>query len=105
MKSISYEFAKEILKTMPNDKKETLKKALNRNMILTSARILENGKITVYKEGWYLELNGCRCRFAVWAEDNDGELIIKRKPNENKLHRLYKDSIYLQEYDYEECVD
>lgn len=96
----NHELAIEIIKTLSETKKETLKKALKRNFILTSSYVLSNGKITVYKEGFYLELNGTRSNFSVYANDNDGELEITRKPSENKLHKLYEQFISFNECDF-----
>ena len=99
-KKINYEMALRIMNEMPNEKKESLSKALDRNMILTSARFLSMGEITVYKEGWLLVLNGTRCKFSVFAKDNDGEFEFIRKPNENKLHKLYQQTLYFNESDF-----
>ena len=79
-----------ILDEMPENKKRVLLNALERNFELTSSWILEHGTLICYKEGWYITLQGTRCTFSVWADDNDGELIFHRKPNENKLHKLWK---------------
>ncbi len=78
---INYEIAAQMMKEMPESKKEVLRKALDRNFILTSSRVLCFGKITIYKEGWYLELEGTRCSFSVFAKDNDGEFEFTRKPS------------------------
>ena len=99
-KKINQEMAKRILQEMPLQKKQSLKNALDRNEILTSARVLSIGEITVYKQGWYLQLYGTRCQFSVYAEDNDGTLIFKRKPKENNLHKLYDQSLYFNENDF-----
>ena len=60
-------FAIDILREMPDHKKQVLCRALDRNEILTSVRIMESGVVRVYKEGWYLTLIGTRCAFRVWA--------------------------------------
>lgn len=91
MKKINKEMVQWILADMPQEKKQALDKACYRNLLMTSEYGLENGTLTVYKEGWYLELEGCRSRFAVWAGDNDGELVFRRKPAESKLNKLYSE--------------
>lgn len=99
-RSINEQLALEIFKVLPVEKREQLTKVLNINNHLTSSRMLEHGTMTVYKEGFYLELKGCRCGFKVYAEDNDGELIIKRKPTEKKLNKLYSTAVWFDEDDY-----
>ena len=99
-KKINKEIAKEMLSILPESKKKALNNALERNMILTSAYVLSMGEMTIYKEGWYLVLHGTRCSFSVFAKDNDGELQIIRKPNENKLHKLYEQTLYFNESDF-----
>lgn len=99
-KTINYEIAKDMLSQMPDTKKESLIKALTRNSILTSAYCLENGCMTIYKEGFYLTLLGCRCQFSVFAADHDGNLKFMRKPNETKLHKLYDYSMSFNESDF-----
>ena len=101
MKHWNQAIVMEMLYQMPQEKKEVLKKALERNCILTSAYVLENCTLTVYKEGWLVELSGCRSSFSVYAKDNDGEFIFMRKPNENKLHKLYSEWERMNESDYD----
>ena len=91
--------SKEMLTSLSDRKRETLEKALTRNLYLTSCYILENGELTIYKEGFYLQLYGTRASFTVWFTDNDGDLIEGRKPNENKLHKLYSDFVKCDEGD------
>ena len=100
MLKINYEIASRIIKEMPIEKKEILARTLDRNFILTSSRVLSMGEITVYKEGWLLVLNGTRCKFSVFAKDNDGDFEFVRKPNENKLHKLYQQTLYFNESDF-----
>jgi hypothetical protein len=100
MKNINLEIAKDILNEMPQHKKEVLKKALDRNEILTSSRVLEHGVITIYKEGWLLKLEGTRCSFSVFAKDNDGNFEFIRKPRESKLHKLYTEGLRFSESDF-----
>lgn len=95
------EFAVDILCNMPKSKKEVLRRALDRNQILTSVRIMEFGKIHVYKEGFYLVLEGTRCGFRVWAGDNDSSFVFGRKPIDKKLHLLHKTSLHFDEGDFE----
>lgn len=101
MKRFQENFAGSILEEMPDGKKAVLEKALKRNFYLTSAWIMEFGKIRVYKEGWYLQLFGTRSSFSVWAFDNDGEFIYGRKPHESKLHFLYEASLHFSESDFD----
>ena len=91
-----------ILQEMPEAKKAVLVKALNRNEVLTSARVLSGCTLTIYKEGWLVKLDGTRCSFSVFAKDNDGEFEFIRKPNESKLHKLYDDHEIMNESDFEE---
>lgn len=99
-KKINYEIAARILQEMPEEKKASLEKALDRNFILTSARVLSMGEMTVYKEGWLLVLNGTRCKFSIFAKDNDGKFEFIRKPIESKLHKLYTQTLYFNECDF-----
>lgn len=89
-----------ILEEMPHSKKRVLINALERNFELTSSWILEHGTLTCYKEGWYITLQGTRCSFSVWADDNDGELVFHRKPNESKLHKLWEYDLHFGEGDF-----
>ena len=97
MKRMTYQEKLEIQKpimmmiweALPEKKRKTFEAAEYRNRYLTSEYMLRNGRITTYIEGWYLELEGCQSRFAVFAKDVDGCVEICRKPNENKLHRLW----------------
>ena len=81
---------KDMINNLSEERKITLSKALDRNEILTTVRTLSNQTLVVYKEGWYLKLEGTRSKFFVWAWDNDGEFVVDRKPNENKLSPLFK---------------
>lgn len=102
MKRINYEIAARMLNEMPKEKKDQLIKALDRNLLLTSVRTMSSGKMHVYKEGFYLELFGTRCRFAVWAKDDDGTFIYeRRKPNGNRLHKLYEENLYFDSSDFD----
>lgn len=99
--NINHEIAIDMINRMPDEKKNVLRKALDRNLILTSSRNLENGTMTVYKEGFYLTLEGTRCSFSVFAYDRDGEFEFTRKPREDKLNKIYKETyIKFSESDY-----
>ena len=95
---ISHNMMKWMLSDMPAEKKAIFDKACTRNMILTSTYGLGDAIITVYKEGWYLQMTGTRCSFSIWAYDNDGELIFARKPKADKLHKLYSDNLIMCKY-------
>ena len=100
--NINYEIAIDMLKGMPKKKKETLRRALERTWILTSSYIMESGYMTIYKEGFYLVLSGTRCSFSIFAYDKDGKLEFARKPHENKLNKIYDDSLKFSESDFRE---
>lgn len=68
-----------------------------RDLKNTVTWILEHGTL---KEGWYITLQGTRCSFSVWADDNDGELVFHRKPNESKLHKLWEYDLHFGEGDF-----
>lgn len=92
---------------LPEEKKEVLRKALMRNAIFTSARTLEIGEITVYKEGWYIQLRGCQVGFNVFVLDNDrfdptGTVPYRviRKPANSKLNKLYSAGLHFWEGDW-----
>jgi len=97
----SEKFALWILDSMPDEKKKVLANACARNLHFTSAFVLEFGKITTYKEGWYVELTGTRSGFKVWAGDNDGVLVFGRKPVASKLHEIWHDSLHFNECDFD----
>ena len=83
------EFSEYMMQQLPEKKIEAFWNAEYRNFYLTSEMFLRDASFTVYKEGWYLEFNGCRSRFAVWAFDRDGCLEFGRKPKESKLNKLW----------------
>lgn len=89
MREVNVEIAREILNKLPQSKINTLINACIRNEILTSSFGLENLTMTIYKEGFRIQMDGCRSSWSVYAKDNDGELEITRKPNESKLHKIY----------------
>lgn len=90
---INDEIVRDIVKSVLSDesRKQTLEKALYRNHILTSEYDLNFVKLSIYKEGFYLTLEGTRCDYKIFAKDNDGDLELTRKPNESKLHLIYED--------------
>ena len=94
MYKINIEIMRETLSTLPENRKEVFRKAIERNAILTSWYGMEFGTMTIYKEGFYMEFFGTRSRFAYWCFDNDGEFVHGRKPHESKLHMLYKDDAH-----------
>jgi hypothetical protein len=89
MTQVNRDIAREMLEKMSAEKRNALTNACRRNALLTSFWGLENATLTVYKEGWYLELDGCRAHFAIWCSDNDGELVQGRKPAEKNLNKIY----------------
>lgn len=95
------ELVMDILHNLPNTKKEVLGKALTRNCILTSVYVLSSCTLYVYKEGFYVELEGTRAAFRIWVADNDGELVYGRKPAEKTLHHLYNEWCSLAESDFD----
>lgn len=78
-----------IFDAMPMEKRKVLENACIRNGLLTSWYGLEHWELTVYKEGFYIHGDGCRCSFSAWAKDDDGTLIFGRKPKESTLHMLW----------------
>ena len=90
-RKFNHNFTIEMLGSMPISKKQTLHNALNRNDILTTYYGLDYQTVTVYKEGWYIECEGCRSRFGIWVGDKDGSFEYgKKKPTESKLSKLYR---------------
>ena len=92
MNKVNKEIAKEIIEmVMKEDKrKATLEDALYRNFMLTSSYNLEELTLEIYKEGYYLILEGARCVYKVFAKDNNGELELVRKPRE--LNLIYSEN-------------
>ena len=86
------DLVQEIIEMVKKDEKrnKALENAIDRNGILTSDYTLPFLTIKVYHEGFYLIFEGCRCKYSIFAEDNDSYLKLKRKPNENKLHLIYE---------------
>lgn len=83
------DFTLELLKNMPEDKRETLRAAIRRTALLTSEFNLQNTNVSIYKEGYYITAEGCKSKWSMFVRDNDGEFEYIRKPNENTLHYLY----------------
>ena len=82
----------ELFGKMPIEKCNSLSRTMYRNFCFTSDDVPEHCRLAIYKEGWYFEAEGCQCRFAVWAKDNDGEMVFGRKPAEKFLHFLWSDT-------------
>lgn len=101
MKAYNLEIVKRILDEMPSEKKRVLGKALDRNMILTSARVLSGCTLEIFKEGWRVTLHGTRCSFSVFVKDDDGGFIFTRMPSRSKLHLLWVEWTSMNECDYE----
>ena len=87
---IGIELTHDMMKKMPIEMKRRLSKTIYRNACFTSDTHLSFPRMKVYKEGWYIEADGCQCHFAMWVGDNDGEFVYGRKPAEKKLHFLYE---------------
>lgn len=98
--NINYEIAIDMLNGMPEEKKKTLRKSLERNFSLTSSYLMESGNMTIYKEGFYLTLSGTRCSFSIFAYDRDGEFEFARKPRECRLNKIYDDCLKFSESDF-----
>ena len=92
MKNVNKEIAREIITMVMEDTKRkiTLEKALDRNFMLTSSYNLEELTLEIYKEGFYLILEGARCSYKVFARDNDGKLELIRKPR--VLNKIYSEN-------------
>lgn len=76
-----------------SDKKRTqYDEACSRVLYLTSHYGMSWYTLSTYKEGWYFECGGCRTQYCAWGFDNDGEIVIGRKPNESKLHFIWSHS-------------
>lgn len=78
-----------MVEAMPESKLQVFRNACCRSAILTSYYGLGFSTLTIYKEGYYLEMQGCRSGFAVFVKDMDGELEVTRKPKDSKLSRLW----------------
>lgn len=74
---------------MGEKKRTQYRNACERNAHFTSHYGMSKYYLTTYKEGWYFECLGTRTEYQAWAFDNDGEMIIGRKPNKDKLHFIY----------------
>ena len=98
------ELAYDMLENLSDAKKEQLDKFLSRNEALTSTYGCSFGNLRIYKEGFYLILDGTRSQFSVWYYDNDGELVEGRKPIESKLNFLYEEDLRFNGVDWESMV-
>lgn len=99
------ELAYDMLEQLSPEKKIQLDKFLSRNEALTSTYGCSFGNLRVYKEGFYLTLEGTRSQFSVWYTDNDGELVEGRKPVESKLNFLYEDDLRFNGIDWYQLVE
>ena len=101
-RELNREFTKDILRAMPEDKKKVLVNALDRNCILTSYWGLDNQSVEVYKEGWYIKMEGCRSSFTMWVGDNDGEFVFgNRKPRKlSYLHSYNPDIEFMHDFEF-----
>ena len=103
---VNKEITLDILASLPEGKKQTLEKALDRNLCLTSSRNLEDGTLKIYKEGFYVRLEGTRCSFSAFAYDRDGKFeIAARKPRDGKLSFLYEQHLKFSEDDFREIAE
>lgn len=78
-----------MFEVLPKEKKEVFENACHRNDILTTYYGLGFSELSIYKEGYYLKMDGTRSSFAVFVKDNDGELEVTRKPKDSKLSFLW----------------
>ena len=86
---------------MDEKKRTQYDEACSRVLYLTSHYGMSLYTLLIYKEGWYFTCEGCRTQYTAWAFDNDGEMIIGRKPNENKLHFIWSHTFYNNPIDME----
>jgi len=87
--AICREIVEMMFDAMTEEKRTAYKNACARNCYLTSHYGMSSYNLTTYKEGWHFVCDGCRTHYSAWAYDNDGELIIGRKPNEEKLNMIW----------------
>ena len=79
---------------MDEKKRTQYDEACSRVLYLTSHYGMSRYTLSTYIEGWYFKCEGCRTQYTAWAFDNDGEMIIGRKPNESKLHFIWSHTFY-----------
>lgn len=104
-RKFNHDFTIEMLQGMPREKKKVLNNALNRTNYLTSYYGLSLQNVTVYKEGWYIDFEGCRAGFKMWIGDEDGTFVYgKKKPINSKLNRLHSYDPEIYEADFVEIV-
>lgn len=73
------------------EKKQQLIKGMERNNYLTSYYGFSCVELDICQEGFYFKFIGTRTQVNIWADDLDGELVIKyRKPN--NVNVIYSDS-------------
>ena len=73
---IAKNFVKWMFEEMPTSKKKNFNMAATRNLYLTSEYTLRNARFTVYKEGWYIEMEGCRSRLLAMRQTMTGSLYL-----------------------------
>lgn len=77
-KSVYQQIAEILLENMPENKKELLRSAINRNDALTSFRGLENINLYITENGTLLKMRGVRCGFVLFM---DNYSAYRRTPN------------------------
>lgn len=89
-KKFNREFTMDILRAMPEKKKERLLNVLSYNSYLTSYFGMNWQEVDVYKEGWYIRFTATRRKFNLWVRDEDGKLVFgERKPREEEISFLH----------------
>lgn len=76
--SVYQQVAEILLENMPENKKELLSSAINRNDSFTSFRGLENINLYVTENGTLLKMSGVRCSFVLFM---DNYSTYRRTPN------------------------
>lgn len=97
--AICREIVEMMFEAMTEEKRNAYKKACARNCYLTSHYGMSHYALHVYKEGWHFVCDGCRTHFSAWAFDNDGTVVIGRKPIESKLHYIWGHTFSESPYD------
>lgn len=93
----------DILDNMSESRKKTFRQALDRSEQIIGYRGFKKVDVIMYKQGFYITFESPATTFAVWAWDDDGDLIIDRKPNDKSLDFLHKiDNIPFEEHDFDE---
>lgn len=76
--SVYQQVAEILLENMPENKKELLSSAINRNDSFTSFRGLENINLYITENGTLLKMRGVRCGFVLFM---DNYSAYRRTPN------------------------